>query len=170
MVIYPHKLFKYDKNYLLKEAQRQTREHLLKLMIDRAKKHYLTFHNPLGLVDSAVLKIKKSRKYNLQNFDFFYNFLCGIYRYKNPNNQLEIIFDGRSHDEVFRDEWVKAFNEWIDEFVRHENFIKAVLEATVFFSGSHREVLAHNRMNNFLTNYFEIKLYKYKGLVTMKVA
>lgn len=170
MVKYPHKLFKYDKNYLLKEAQQNSRTLLLKNMIDRVKNHYLTYHNPMGLVDSAVLKIQASKSYNLQNFDFFYNYLCGVYRYRNPDNQLEINFDGRSHLEIYRDQWHNAFNEWINEFVKQENFIKAVLEATVFFSGSQREILAHNRMKNFLSNYFEIKLYKYKGLVAMKIA
>jgi len=170
MVRYPNKLFKYDKNYLLKEAQQNSRELLLKLMINRVKNYYLTYHNPLGLIDSAVLKIKNSRKYNLQNFEFFYNFLCGIYRYQNPDNQLEINFDGRSHLDIYSDQWIETFHQWIDEFVKHENFIKAVLEATVFFNGSQREVLAHNRMKYFLTNHFEIKLYKYKGLVAMKIA
>jgi hypothetical protein len=170
MVRYPNKLFKYDKNYLLKEAQLQTREKLLKAMIDHVKNYYLTYHNPLGLVDSAVLKIKNSTNYNFQNFEFFYNFLCGIYRFKNPDNQLPICFDGRSPLEFYQEEWEISFQQLIKEFVKHENFLKAVLEATVFYCNSHRELMAHNRMKNFLINHFAIKLYKYKGLVAMKVA
>lgn len=170
MVKYPHKLFKYDKNYLLKEAQKSSRDQLLKSMIDRVKDHYLTFHNPMGLIDSAIIKIKGSRNYNLQNFEFFYNYLCGIYRFQNPDNQLEISFEGKPHLEIFKEQWEKAFLLWIDEFVKRENFIKAVLEATVFYCGSHKEIMAHQRMKNFLTSYFDIKLYKYKGLVAMKVA
>ena len=170
MVKYPYKLFKSDKNYLLKEAQITSRDLLLKNMVDTVKHYYLTYHNPLSLVDSAVQKIMNSNTYNLPYFEYFYNYLAGLYRYQNPDNQLEMIFDGRSHLEIYREQWEQAFQQWLKKFLIHENFIKAVLEATVFCGEGSRQVLFENRMKHFLVSYFEIKLNKYKGFLQTKAA
>jgi hypothetical protein len=164
------KLFKYDRNYILKDAQSHHKDRLLNLMVDDVKKYYLKHYNPLGLEDDAILKIKRTRKYCLQNFDEFYWYMAAIYRFQNTENQLEILFDGKSHFEKFGEEWSEAFMEWIKLFRKKENFIKAVLEASIFYATEHKGYLAFSRLKIFLINFFEIKLYKNRGLVIMKVA
>jgi hypothetical protein len=166
----PKRLFKYDRNYILKDAQKHLQTHLVKKMIETVKKHYLVKFNPLGLEDDAVIKIKHTQKYDLQHFDEFYWHLAGIYRFQNTENQLEILFDGKSHYDKFSEEWTQAFNEWIMEFCFKETFIKAVLEASVFYSNERKGYLAFNRLKTFLVSHFEIKIYKNKGLVAMRVA
>jgi hypothetical protein len=166
----PKKLFKYDRNYILKDAQSKLQRRLLKLMIETVKDYYLKKYNPLGLEDDAILKIKHTNKYSLQHFDDFYWHLAGVYRYQNTENQLEILFDGTSHFEKFGHEWAQAFSQWIRDFCHKEAFIKAVLEASVFYSTDRKGYLAFSRLKNFLINHFEVKIYKRKGLVVMRVA
>jgi hypothetical protein len=164
------KLFKYDRNYILKDAQSHYKPRLLKYMVEKVKKYYLGNYNPLGIEDDAVLKIKHSRKYCLQHFDELYWHMAAVYRYQNTENQLEILFDGRSHFEKFGEEWAQVFSGWINEFCKKESFIKAVLEAAIFYANDRKGYLAFNRLKIFLVTYFEIKIYKQKGLVVMKVA
>ena len=67
------RLFPYDKNYILKEAQRESKSALLREMVESVKKAYLIRHNPLGLEDDPILKIKNCKKYDLNLFEEFYN-------------------------------------------------------------------------------------------------
>ncbi len=164
------KLFKHDRNYILKEAQYVLQKHLLKQMINQVKNYYLKHYNPLGLEDDTVLKIKNTKKYNLELFYEFYRYISAVYRFQNIDNQLELIFDGKSHFEKFSEEWEDSFGRWIQEFCKHECFIKAVLEAAVFYEADRKGFLAFNRLKNFVTNHFEIRIYKRKGLVPMRVA
>ena len=164
------KLFPYDKNYILKEAQFRTKNYLLRYMIEKVKEYYFMYHNPLGLEDDTILKIKSVKRYDLRLFEEFYQFLAGVYRFKEGNNQLTINFDGKSHYEKYSDEWTDAFKEWIDCFARHENFLKAVLEMSIFYVKDRKGFLAFNRLKLFLVNFFNIKLYKSKGLVPADVA
>lgn len=164
------KSFKYDKNYILKEAQLASHELLLHQMVNFVKKHYLQRYNPLGLEDDPILKIKHTRRYPLHLFDEFYWRLAAVYRYQNNNNQLELLFDGKSHLEKFSSEWSKTFQRWIKLFCREESFVKAVLEAAVFYTPESKGFLSFNRLNHFLMTFFELKITRRKGVVDLKVA
>jgi hypothetical protein len=165
------KYFPLDKNYILKEAQKAGQKTLLLALVEKVKVHYLTFYNPLGLEDDPILKIKNYKPAINQSLETFYHNLAGIYRYKFGNNQLEFIFDGRSHFEKYSDDWAEMFETWTNEFCRHENFLKAILEATVFASEvSNLNFIPENRMKAFVTRYFEIKITKQRGLPVFKIA
>ena len=169
MIEYPKKLFKYDKNYILKEAQSSLKDELLLDMVNKVKKHYLIHHNPLNLEDDTIMKIKSCQLYSIDDFDDFYYSIAGIYRFRYGDNQLEILFDGTDHFQNYQDQWKAAFNAWIKEFLKYNNFIKAVLEAAIF-SSDQRCIGIHNRMKYFLINFFGVKVYKYKGIVELNVA
>lgn len=163
------KFFPLDKNYILKEAQETTKEQLLSDLVEKVRYTYLSLHNPLGLEDDPILKIKKYQLHNTEQLENFYQALAGIYRFKFGNNQLELLFDGRSHYEKYQDEWREMFGLWTKSFCLHENFLKAVLEATVFLEDSNN-VLIENRMKTFITRYFELKISKQRGLPAFRIA
>lgn len=161
------KLFPLDKNYLLKEAQLGCEEALLGALVEKVKEAYLLYCNPLGLEDDAVLKIKNSKHVDTSLLEDFYEHLAGIYRYKYGSNQLEFLFDGRSHLEKYQDDWSASFLTWVDDFCQEENFLKAILEVTIFYPQDRKALLAGNRLKAFISQQFFLKVYKYRGIVSI---
>jgi hypothetical protein len=164
------KFFPLDKNYLLEEAQLALQEGLLFALIEKVKIAFEQRHNPLGLEDSFCMKVKSYQANSLTPLHNFYQNISAVYRFKYSDNQLEFVWDGREHMEKYREEWIRSFNQWTDEFCRQELFVQAVLDLTVFLPENHHADLAENRMNNFMLKQFEVKMHKTKGLVAMKVA
>jgi hypothetical protein len=164
------KFFPLDKNYLLEEAQLSLREYLLFTLIEKAKLHYERHHNPLQLRDAFSLKIRNYRPKNSKPLWGFYQSLAGIYRFKFGHNQLELLWDGRSHYEKYQLEWAEIFKQWTDQFCGREQFVQAVLDLTVFLPENRQAQLAENRMNFVMLHFFDLKIHKSRGIVEMKVA
>ncbi len=164
------KFFPLDKNYLLKEAQRRLQDALLTQLLEKVKHHYQLIHNPLGLNDSFSRQISAFKPQSLEPLFNFYQNLAAVYRYKYGDNQLEFVWDGRDHQEKYQLEWTAAFNEWTDGFCKHELFLQAVLDLTVFLPEKRHAQLAESRMNHFILKHFEVKFHKSRGIVQMKVA
>lgn len=165
-----YRLFPGDKNHILKEVQQNHREFLLYLMVEKVKNFYLSYYNPLGLVDDTIRKIQKSDQYPLEALNIFYEHLSGIYRYQFGEVQLAFLFDGRSHYEKYSEDWTAYFKQKITEFCFAPHFVKAVLEVTVLQPNDHVAQLAGNRMRNFLQNHFALKVHRYKGIQTLKAS
>lgn len=164
------KFFPLDKNYILKTVQAEARPFLLQWLTEEVISSYLESFNPLGIEDDVVLKIKKSTSFKTELLQNFYQELSGIYRFKFSCNQLELIFDGRSHYEKYEEDWKETFYSWSREFCQNENFIKAVLECTILYPKDRKAILAQQRMKYFLARYFELKVYKYKGIQLSQMA
>ncbi len=162
------KYFPFDKNYILKEAQYAERSRLLLDFLQKARDTYLQIHNPLGLVDDTILRITAHKSVNAAPFFEFYDELAAIYRYYNGENQLEILFDGRDHFDKYSEEWATQFQSWYQEFFQHPLFLKNILSMDVFMEDDRSIALGASRLKHFLTNYFDIKVYRYKGI--MKIA
>lgn len=162
------KLFPLDKNYILQEAQAASKPYLLNALVEKVKACYLRYCNPLGLEDDTVLKIKNCIDYDTHLLADFYEHLAGIYRFKYGSNQLEFIFDGRSHLEKYQEEWEAAFMGWVLEFCSEENFLKAILEVTIFYPKGRKALLAGNRLKVFIAQQFYMKVYKRRGIVPLK--
>src|SRR5210317_1798121 len=105
------RLFPSDKNYLLLDAQLEQKDALLQYLVGYVKDYYLKNHNPLGLIDDTILEIQKSRNFPAEAFDEFYHDLAAIYRFKYGEVQLEILFDGISHDTKYINEWANFFKQ-----------------------------------------------------------
>jgi hypothetical protein len=164
------KFFPLDKNYLLEEAQLSLQDALLSQLIERVKQEYQFIHNPLGLDDSFSLQIKLFETHNFKPLHSFYQNLAAVYRYKYGDNQLEFVWDGRDHQEKYQHEWTMAFEQWTNDFCKHELFLQAVLDLTVFLPENRHAHLAESRMNHFILKHFEVKFHKSRGLVEMRVA
>ena len=166
------KFFPLDKNYLLEKAQQLGRAGLLADLVEKVKTCYELKINPLGLADSFTTKI---RHYKFNDdaqlpgsatlLDGFYENLAAIYRYKFGHNQLEFLWDGTDHLQYYQDVWRQTFNQWTDDFCRHDLFIQAVLDLTVFLPQKQETHMIENRMNHFILKHFEVKIHKTKGIM-----
>jgi hypothetical protein len=166
------KLFHLDRNYLLQEAQRQLKSQLLQGFVVRAIAGYQAIHNPLGLVDDTVVQIKayKPSLVQLKAFEVFYKKLAAIYRFEHGDNQLEFVWDGRTHQEYYGERWSEFFIHQTNKLFLHTPFLKIVLELTVF---SHQ--LTDNRMliyriSSVFREQFNYQVYKRKGVRKLRIA
>ncbi|SKC74139.1 hypothetical protein [Ohtaekwangia koreensis] len=165
------KFFPRDKNYVLKEAQHSLENSLLQYLVDYVKVEYLLRFNALGLMDEAAERIKQHTGTDHSHLHEFYENLAGVYRYKNySDNQLEFIFDGRDPMEKYSEDWSATYRQWVREFCRHEQFIRAILELTVFYPEDYTPQMAGLRLSTFITKFFELKIDSQKGIVRIRVA
>lgn len=164
------KFFPLDKNYILETAQVIQKDVLLYSLSELVKKNYQIRHNPMGLIDDTMIKIQDHQVHGLFNLEQFYNNLAGVYRYKYGANQLDILFDGRDHLEKYKADWKNQFEHWVVDFCSNPYFLKTILELTVFFEDGNNTDLAQSRLNNYIHKHFDLKIYKHKGIVEMKVA
>jgi hypothetical protein len=160
------KFFPLDKNYILEQAQLSLQQSLLTHLVDFVKVEYLLKSNPLNIGDDTTIRIREHKESDFRHLDEFYVTLMGIFRYTYySDNQLQFGFDGRDDFEKYRGEWETQFRKWTREFCRHPNFIRAVLDLTVFYPSDSPVLMVDTRMNFFITQFFEIKIHPQKGIV-----
>jgi hypothetical protein len=160
------KFFPLDKNYVLESAQLSLENSLLSYLVDFAKVEYLLRTNPLGIQDDVADKIHSHDSNDFRHLHDFYLNLAGVFRFKYyHDNQLEFPFDGRDPHDRYCEEWTAAFKKWVKDFCRHDNFIRAVLDLTVFYPVESPLLMVDNRMNAFLNQHFDVKIHPQKGIV-----
>ena len=165
------KFFPRDKNYILEQAQLSLEQSLLQYLGDFVKVEYLMRHNPLGLLDETAEKIQRHQSLDFRHLHEFYLNLTGIFRYTYySDNQLEFIFEGKDDFEKYREEWSIQFKAWVKEFCKHQNFLRAVLDLTVFYPVDSPAIMMDTRMNTFITHFFEVKINPQKGIIKSKMA
>ena len=163
-----NRLFLLDKNYILKQAQSDLRLELQSILIDKVKDAYFQHYNPLRLPDEVSEQIERFKPVHFSFFDELYDILAGVFRYQIGDNQLELLFDGKSHYETYLTDWRESFMKFTQELCSRKNFVIAALELTVFHSPEKRIELAQNRLKIACFDHFELKVYKYKGIQTYK--
>lgn len=159
------KYFALDKNYILEKAQLDLEENLIIHLINFCKEYYLNHFNPLGIEDATIISIKSHETAYTSRLEEFYRHLAAVYRFNHGENQLEFLFDGNDHYNKYERDWNLTFKKWLVEFCAKPNFLRAVLELTVFYPEGHKSELAESRMKAFIHQYFSLKIYKYKGIV-----
>jgi hypothetical protein len=164
------KLFPLDKNYILRQAQFAMEEELLDQMVYELKRSYTFLFNPLQLMDETYSKILDCFDFPTDRIRLIYRQLCGIYRYKNGDNQLELLFDGRSHYDLFKEEWEACFIDWIKKMGQNEQYVKTMLRMTLLFDTDSRAEWAENHCKAFINQYFELKVVKRQGELRLKVS
>ena len=160
------KFFPLDKNYILEEAQLSLELPLLHYLVDFVKVEYLLRSNPLGMMDAMATKIKQHQHSDFRHLHEFYFNLMGVFRYKfYGDNQLAFIFEGKDAFHQYQEEWTRQFKMWTKAFCKHHNFLRAVLDLTVFYPSDSPVLMVDNRMNAFITQYFEVKIHPQKGII-----
>lgn len=166
------KFFPADKNYILRDAQAESRERMLRKTIEVVRQRYLDYYNPLGLVDNTITKITG---YDVAEADLtflieFYDSLSGIYRYQYGSNQLELLFEGRSHQEKYASDWEDHYFEWVEAFCFKKCFITAIFEATIFAPADQTFYMVGRRLKVFLKQQFDLNICHRRGFPVLKSA
>ncbi len=156
--------FEKDKNVLLKSAQDQIFTELAHRLVEITIHKYSIHFNPLGLVDDTYQQILDYQFENLKELEGIYENLCVAYRYKYGDNQLEIIWDGKSHEEKYKDEWSDTFDRWVNDLTESPNVIKGILQLTVFNENKRNLTFVRNAVKGLINDYFEIKILKRNGV------
>lgn len=160
------KFFPLDKNYVLEEAQLSLENSLLEYLVDFVRVEYLLRSNPLGMMDDMALKMQDHRNGDFRHLHEFYLNLMGVFRYKfYGDNQLEFIFEGKDAYRQYQEEWTIQFKDWAKAFCKHHNFLRAVLDLTVFYPADSPVLMVDNRMNAFISQFFEVRIHPQKGIV-----
>lgn len=159
------KFFPLDKNYILEEAQLSLESSLLEYLVDFVKVEFLLRSNPLGMMDDMAIRISEHRGKDFKHLHEFYINLMGVFRFKYySDNQLEFSFDGRDPFEQYQQEWSAKFKEWTKGFCKHYNFLRAVLDLTVFYPQDSPVLMVDNRMSAFISEFFDVKIHPQKGI------
>lgn len=159
------RLFPSDKNYILGEVQTSEKESLLQYLVRYVKQYYLDHHNPLGLIDDTILEIQREKRFPIEAFDEFYHDFSTIYRFKHGEVQLEFLFDGTSHYEKYVFDWVNFFKQNVHTYCTNRHFVRAILDIAVFHHHDRVAYLAGDRLKYFLSQYYGMKVYKYRGIM-----
>ena len=164
------KLFPLDKNYILRQAQSMLEEDLIDRMIFELKRSYTSLYNPLLLMDTTYGQILDSYDFPRERARLIYRQLSGIYRYKHGDNQLEMLFDGRTHLEKFQEDWSRALVEYVSDLGIYEQYVKTMLRMTILFDTETRAEWAENHCKAFINQYFDLKVVKRQGELLLKVS
>ena len=160
------KFFPLDKNYILEKAQLSLETPLLQYLVDFVKVEYLMRHNPLGISDDMSRKMQNHTGKDFRHLHEFYITLAGIFRYRYyGDNQLTFLFDGKDDFKKYQEEWNAEFKKWIKDFCCQQNFLRAVLDLTVFYPADSPVLMVDNRMNAFIAQHFEIRIHPQKGIM-----
>lgn len=164
------KFFPLDKNYVLEQAQLSLQHSLLEYLVDFVKVQYMLQYNPLGIVDETVHRIESHHSTEYSKLNELYINLMGIFRFRNyHDNQLQFGFDGREPFEKYSEEWEIEFKTWGRELCQHKNFIWGVLELTVFYPKEDEAQFIGNRLNAFVTQFFELRIHPQKGILKKNI-
>ncbi len=163
------KLFPLDKNYILRQAQSELEEELIDRMVFELKRSYTLLYNPLRLMDQTFIQILDTFTFPRERAKLIYRQLCGIYRYKHGDNQLEMLFDGRTHLDKFKEDWSAALVSYVQELGIYEQYVKTMLRMTLLYDTESRAEWAENHCKAFINQYFELKVVKRHGELKLKV-
>lgn len=161
---YQDKYFAQDKNAILRAAQGFVEPQLLSFWIQCALDAYNIQENPMGLVDDFIIKLRSVKEYNFEFLKEPYVILSAAYRLKKGDNQLEIIWDGRSHYEVYAEKWMEDFKGYIHHFCRQKEVYRAILKACVLNEPVNHKFLFYG-LRRIILDYFKLSINRKKMLV-----
>ena len=157
------KLFKNDKNYILKSVQNDTKKELLNYLFRKSLEKYELKSNSLGLVDKSFRKFYCYNNEIENRLSFFYRKISTIYRYNYGEVQLSFLWDGSSHNDFYKNQWTKFFKNEVTFMIEKNTFLKTVLSLTKLKSDN-INLLQYN-LSAFIRKKFNMQVFKKKGLV-----
>ena len=164
------KLFPLDKNYILRQAQSVLEEELLDQMVVELKASYTQLYNPLQLMDATYRSILDRNDYPRERIRVIYRQLCGIYRSRHGDNQLELLFDGRTHFEKFQEDWITCLLAYVRQLGANEPYVKTLLRMTLLYDTESRAEWAENHCKGFINQFFDLKVIKRQGELRLRVS
>ncbi|MEO1253807.1 MAG: hypothetical protein AAFY41_02815 [Bacteroidota bacterium] len=156
-VLIEEKYFPQDKNHLLKSVQAFSKESLLDSWLETILHAYTFQHNPLGLEDDFILELKQKIQRGKELLEDNYDILAAIYRHNHSDNQLEIMWDGRSHMEAYDADWKEMYNLWINQLSLIKEIQRPIIRYAVSDSDLNHTFLKQTVRRAILT-YFGMKM------------
>ena len=135
------KYFSQDKNYLLKSVQAFSKEILLDQWLRQILTAYSQQHNPMGLEDDFIIELKQKISRGIDLLADNYDILAAIYRHNHADNQLEIMWDGRSHMEAYDSEWKEMYAKWIEQLSLNKDIQRPIVKYAVSEGGINHDFL-----------------------------
>jgi|TARA_B110000046_G_scaffold171626_1_gene192647 hypothetical protein len=136
-----HKSFKSDKNEILRTVQYQQKGTLMRLTISIAIRNFLKIENPLAIEDDFIRELKSKRNFDVSFLSEFYRHAADSYRYNRSDNQLEFIWDGTPHTEIYRLAWSEHYQKLINDLAYHPFFNRLIIKSTVLNTIENRALL-----------------------------
>ena len=159
------KLFKSDKNYILKKVQKESQSSLIKFLIATSINTYQKTTNSIGILDKTSKLINNYNLKNSKDFIFFYNKISAIYRYNYWEVQLSFFWDGSSHEEFYRNRWKNFFKNEIKLMCSNYSFLKNIISMTIFNKKINDISELQYNLSTFLRKKFNIKSSREKELL-----
>ncbi len=160
-----NKLFKNDKNYILKKVQNESKKSLLNNLISQSVRKYELESNPLNLIDSTRLKLDASKANKIDSLIFFYKKISAIYRYSYGEVQLSFLWDGSSHEEYYKNRWISFFRTETKRMTENLFFLKTILSLTVLNKHDLENSELQYKLSTFIRKKYNIQVFKRKGIV-----
>jgi hypothetical protein len=121
-------------------------------------------------MDQTYRLILERNEFPRERIRLIYRQLCGIYRYRHGDNQLELLFDGRTHFEKFQEDWTSSLLGYVRQLGQHEPYVKTLLRMTLLYDTESRAEWAENNCKAFINQFFELKVIKRQGELLLKVS
>ena len=151
------KYFPQDKNYLLKSVQAFSKESLLSDWLQRILTSYNLQHNPMGLEDDFIIELKKKITFSKELLEDNYDILAAVYRHDHADNQLEIMWDGRSHMEAYDADWKAMYSDWIEKLSIVKDIQRSVVKFAVSEGGVNHTFLKQS-IRRAILSYFDLRM------------
>ncbi len=151
-----HKSFESDKNEILRTIQYQEKDFLMRQTISIAIGNFLKIENPLAIEDDFVLKLKNTKTWDTTFLNEFYRYIADSYRYSRSDNQLEFIWDGTHHADLYRLEWHKYYKQLINDLAYHPFFNRLIIKSTILNTNKN-QILLKNLIIKIIKSYLGIK-------------
>ena len=159
------KQFQNDKNYILKNIQKECRNEFLINLIRKSVNAYEQKSNSLKLNDSISNYLKKNNIKDFNNLNFFYRKLSAIYRFKYGETQLSFLWDGRSHEDYYKERWRSFFTVETEKLINNISILKMILSVTVFNLGKDRILSNQYKLSSYIRMNLNAQVFKRKGVI-----
>ncbi len=151
------KYFPQDKNYLLKSVQAFSKEILLDHWLQQILASYSLQHNPMGLEDDFILDLKKKISFGKALLEDNYDILAAVYRYNHADNQLEIMWDGRSHMEAYDTDWKAMYTDWVQNLSFLKDIQRPIIKYAVSEGGVNHTFLRQS-IRRAILSHFDLRM------------
>lgn len=157
LVLIEEKYFPQDKNYLLKSVQAFSKEALLKDWLQQILTSYNLQHNPMGLEDDFIIELKKKIHFGQELLEDNYDILAAVFRHDHSDNQLEIMWDGRSHMEAYDNDWKNMYEKWISELSLIKEIQRPIIKFAVSEGGVNHTFLKQS-IRRAILSHFDLRI------------
>lgn len=164
-MLYQDKYFDQDKNSILRAAQGFVEPQLLNRWVEVALETYMLLENPMGLIDDFVRELQEVSTFETTFLQEHYELLSAIYRFKKGDNQLEIIWDGRSHYEVYAENWRDEFELWIKQLTLRPEVYRSILKVCILKQDANHRFLYYG-LRRLILSHFGVRIGRNKFLQT----